>query len=75
MLRVQGRALVDDFGLDENSRLVVSAAALDAIRQFQCGDCKIYPGARAPTPEEEEAEMWEEARRVADAIRKARRRR
>jgi hypothetical protein len=40
-LQVVGKAGVDDFGIDKDLRLVVSAAALSALQEHSLNDCDI----------------------------------
>ena len=69
-LKVRGRSCIDDFGLDERGRLVVSEAAMQILRQFPLNDCRIYNGEHPPTPEETAKDARDRAKQVAEQLRR-----
>jgi hypothetical protein len=71
LLSVYGRAQEADFGLDPGGNLIVSAAALEALRQFRLEECLIYDAWSVPTEEQMTEDIWEEARQAAEALRRA----
>lgn len=74
-LKAEGRPLVDDFASDRHGRLVVSRAAMEALRRFRLEECKVYDAENPPTPEQVLEDSWEDARRAVEASRDARKRR
>jgi hypothetical protein len=71
-LKVGGKPLADDFGLNGDGRLVVSSTAMQVLQTFQLDQCKVYDATNPPTPDKITADIWEDARRVAEETRKKR---
>ena len=68
-LKVAGSAGTDDFGINEQNNLVVSAAALAILRRFRLDECTVYDAGIEPSAEQVMEDAWAEARKVAEKIR------
>ncbi len=62
-LKVHGRPRVDDFGLDEHGRLVVSAHAMTILGQYRLESCRFYDGEQPPTLQQVMQDLWDSAKR------------
>ena len=70
-LQVHGVVNRDDFAVNAEGLLAVSAGVMQVLRTLQLSGCIVYNADRPPTAEQITDDIWEEARRVAAATRKA----
>ena len=61
-LKVGGRAETDDFSLDHYLRLQSSERAIELLRRFDLEGCQIFDAAKALSPDEIAAEIFEQAK-------------
>jgi hypothetical protein len=62
-LKVDGQPGMDDLGLGESSRLIVSERALAVIKEYPLNNCDIYDADKVPSFEERQRQIVEDAYR------------
>jgi hypothetical protein len=65
-LKIHGRPQVEDFGINSESRLVVSQRALDHLHRGGVREVLRYDAEKAPTPSEVEHDLFKAARKAVE---------